>query len=49
MWSAGVILLCILSGRYPFFKARDDMDALAQLVALFGTEKIKTMANEIGM
>lgn len=48
MWSAGVILLCILSGRYPFFKARDDMDALAQLVALFGTEKIKTMANEIG-
>ena len=39
IWSAGVILLCLLSGRYPFFKAHDDMSAMAQIVALFGSEE----------
>lgn len=48
MWSAGVILLCLLSKRYPFFKAKDDMDALAQIVTLFGTKRVQQMASSIG-
>ena len=38
MWAAGVILLCILSRTYPFFRAPDDLTALAELLALFGTK-----------
>lgn len=48
MWSAGVILLCILSRRYPFFKAKDDLQALAQMMALFGSKQMERMASEIG-
>jgi len=48
IWSAGVILLCILSGRYPFFKVKDDYDALAQIVALFKIQDMKKMASSIG-
>uniref|UniRef100_A0A668TKE4 non-specific serine/threonine protein kinase n=1 Tax=Oreochromis aureus TaxID=47969 RepID=A0A668TKE4_OREAU len=39
MWSAGVILLSLLSGRYPFFKASDDMIALVQIMTLRGSRE----------
>ena len=48
MWAAGVILLSILSRRYPFFKAKDDMEALAQIITVFGSAKMKRMADSIG-
>ena len=48
MWSAGVILLCILSGRYPFFKAHDDMSALAQIVSLMGSKATADAAKTFG-
>ena len=48
MWAAGVILLSILSRRYPFFKAKDDMEALAQIITIFGSAKLKKMADVIG-
>ncbi|XP_022085305.1 cell division cycle 7-related protein kinase-like isoform X2 [Acanthaster planci] len=48
MWAAGVIFLSILSGRYPFFKAQDDMTALAQIMSIVGTEEMKTAAREYG-
>ncbi|XP_038063655.1 cell division cycle 7-related protein kinase-like [Patiria miniata] len=48
MWAAGVILLSILSGRYPFFKAQDDMTALAQIMSIVGTEEMKKAAREYG-
>lgn len=47
MWAAGVILLSIMSQRYPFFKAKDDMEALAQIITIFGSAKMKTMADRI--
>lgn len=40
VWSAGVILLSILSGRYPFFQSPDDMAALAELAMICGTKEI---------
>lgn len=48
VWSAGVIFLSILSGRYPFFKATSDMIALSQIIAIFGFEKLEQTANRLG-
>ncbi|XP_014405495.1 PREDICTED: cell division cycle 7-related protein kinase [Myotis brandtii] len=36
MWSAGVIFISLLSGRYPFYKASDDLTALAQIMTIRG-------------
>ena len=48
IWSAGIILLCLLSGRYPFFKATDDNMAIIQLISVFGTDKIRRIALKYG-
>lgn len=36
VWSVGVILLTMISGRYPFFQSTDDTDALVELACIFG-------------
>lgn len=48
MWAAGIILLCILSGCYPFFRSPDDLSALAEIMSVFGTEGIKKLAVRLG-
>ena len=48
IWSAGVILLCVLSGRYPFFKAHDDLSAMAQIISLMGSKKCTEAARSCG-
>lgn len=48
MWSAGVIFLCILSGRYPFFRAYDDLTSLAQIMTLCGTGAAAKAAFKLG-
>jgi cell division control protein 7 len=48
MWAAGVILLCILSRTYPFFRAPDDYTALGELVALFGSKAVEEAASQYG-
>ncbi|XP_065132049.1 cell division cycle 7-related protein kinase isoform X2 [Paramisgurnus dabryanus] len=48
MWSAGVILLSLLSGRYPFFKASDDLIALAQIMTIRGSKETSEAANKFG-
>ncbi|XP_072015485.1 cell division cycle 7-related protein kinase-like [Amphiura filiformis] len=48
MWAAGVIFLSILSGRYPFFKAQDDMTALTQIMSIFGTDAMMQAAQRYG-
>jgi len=49
IWSAGVILLCILSGRYPFFNAPDDLTALAEIAAVCGSSELMAAATALGM
>lgn len=44
IWAAGVIFMSILSKCYPFFKATDDLFALAEIITVFGDEKIKKTA-----
>ncbi|XP_061775851.1 cell division cycle 7-related protein kinase isoform X2 [Nerophis ophidion] len=48
VWSAGVILLSLLSGRYPFFKASDDMIALAQIMTIRGSRETRRAAKAFG-
>ncbi|KAJ8357389.1 hypothetical protein SKAU_G00201830 [Synaphobranchus kaupii] len=48
MWSAGVILLSLLSGRYPFFKANDDLIALTQIMTVRGSRETIQAAKKFG-
>lgn len=48
IWSAGVILLCLLSGRYPIFRAHDDQTAMAQIISLMGSRKCAAAATSCG-
>lgn len=49
MWAVGVIMLCILSRTYPFFRSPDDVTALAEMITLFGSDEVKNVANRLGM
>jgi len=48
IWSAGVVLLSILSQRYPFFKSPDDLTSLCEISTIIGTEKLHAAARECG-
>lgn len=44
MWSCGVLLLCFLSKRFPFFNSLDDIDALIEIATIFGRRKTEACA-----
>ena len=44
IWSVGVILLTLLTKRYPFFQSTDDCDALVELASIFGFDAMKRTA-----
>lgn len=48
IWSAGVILLSLLSGRYPFFRAHDDLSAMSQIISLMGSKNCIEAASIYG-
>lgn len=48
VWSAGVILLSLLSGRYPFFRAQDDLTALAEIITIMGSSSVQDAAQKMG-
>ena len=41
VWSAGVILLCLMTRRYPFFKAGDDVVGLCEVAAVVGSHRVE--------
>ncbi|TQV98377.1 hypothetical protein V2A60_007878 [Cordyceps javanica] len=41
IWSAGVILLTILSKRFPFFNSADDVEAMIEIATIFGSKRMK--------
>ncbi|TVY81823.1 Cell cycle serine/threonine-protein kinase hsk1 [Lachnellula suecica] len=44
IWSAGVMLLTILSKRFPFFNSADDVEAMIEIATIFGVKKMKQCA-----
>jgi len=48
IWSAGIIFLCLLSGKYPFFRAKDDSTAVMQIMSLFGSQNCVEVATLLG-
>ncbi|KAL1923111.1 uncharacterized protein VTP21DRAFT_9487 [Calcarisporiella thermophila] len=44
IWSAGVILLSFLTGRFPVFKSDDDVEALLEIAVIFGIKEMKACA-----
>jgi cell division control protein 7 len=48
MWSAGVILLSIMTRRPVFFVSADDNDALAEIACLVGSQRLKEFAQRLG-
>ncbi|GKT50462.1 cell cycle serine/threonine-protein kinase hsk1 [Colletotrichum spaethianum] len=41
IWSAGVILLTIMSKRFPFFNSADDVEAMIEIATIFGVKRMK--------
>lgn len=41
IWSAGVILLTIMSRRFPFFNSADDVDAMIEIAHIFGHKRMR--------
>lgn len=44
IWSTGVILLTLLSRRFPFFNSTDDVDAMIEIASIFGRKRMKVCA-----
>ncbi|KAF9098051.1 hypothetical protein BGX23_007208 [Mortierella sp. AD031] len=44
IWSVGVILLCFLTGRFPFFHSDDDLEALLEIAVIFGQREMAKVA-----
>ncbi|CAM0138785.1 unnamed protein product [Umbelopsis sp. WA50703] len=45
IWAVGVILLSILTSRFPFFQSEDDADALIEVAGVFGLREVKECAS----
>lgn len=53
LWASGVVLMCLLSGRYPFLRppqdvARSDCIALAEIATLRGSARMQRAAEKLG-
>lgn len=44
IWSVGIILLTLLSRRFPFFHSADDIDAFIELSTIFGRRRMNEVA-----
>ncbi|KAA8906496.1 hypothetical protein TRICI_005161 [Trichomonascus ciferrii] len=44
IWAAGVVLLCFLSKRFPFFESSDDPEALVELGVIFGRRNLQRVS-----
>jgi cell division control protein 7 len=44
IWSVGVIMLSILSKKFPFFHSTDDSEALLEIAYIFGKKRMQRLA-----
>lgn len=48
IWSVGVIFASLLTKKYPFFRNTDDLTSLAEIISIFGFERVQRAAQAIG-
>ena len=48
IWSAGVIMLGLITRRFPIFQSNDDHDAIVELAYIFGKEAMRNSAHLYG-
>ncbi|SGZ58970.1 CIC11C00000004894 [Sungouiella intermedia] len=44
IWSAGIICLSLLARKFPLFNSPDDIEALVEILLIFGVEKLQKCA-----
>lgn len=44
MWSAGMILLFFLTGKFPLFQSNDDVEALLEIACVIGRRRMEKVA-----
>lgn len=44
VWSAGMILLFFLTGKFPIFQSQDDMEALVEIATIIGHKQMEKVA-----
>jgi cell division control protein 7 len=44
IWAAGVIMLSVLSHKFPVFNSSDDVEALMEIGAVFGSNTLTRCA-----
>jgi cell division control protein 7 len=44
VWSAGMILLFFLTGKFPLLQSSDDVEALMEIAAIIGRKKMEKTA-----
>jgi len=44
VWSAGMILLFFLTGKFPLFQSSDDVEALMEIAVIIGRQKMERVA-----
>lgn len=44
VWSAGMILLFFLTGKFPIFQSQDDMEALVEIATIIGYKQMEKIA-----
>lgn len=49
IWSVGVIMLSLLSRRFPMFQSLDDTDSLLELCSIFGWKRLRKAASIHGL
>ena len=44
VWSAGMIMLFFLTGKFPILQANDDVEALAEISSILGKKRMERTA-----
>jgi cell division control protein 7 len=44
VWSAGMILLFFLTGKFPVFQSNDDIEALMEIASIIGRKRMEKAA-----
>lgn len=44
IWSAGIVMLSFLTGKFPLFQSNDDVEALMEIASIIGRRRMEAAA-----